>query len=97
MVDIPICEDGAADRRLAQAFAGTQFGSGFDLGTQVGRSPEQKPRTGVGADAELRLGAGFAAEGSSAQDAAIGAGAIPLGESPASPGAENLHAHDFSR
>jgi hypothetical protein len=97
MVDIPICENGAADRRLAQAFAGMQFGIGFDLRAQVGRSPEQKPRTGVGADGELCLRAGFAVEGSSAQGAAVGAGAIPLGESPASTGAKNLHAHDFSR
>ena len=48
---------------------------------------------GIGANGELRLGAGFAVEGSGAQRAAVGAGAIPLGEASASGRAENLDPH----
>jgi hypothetical protein len=93
VVDVGIGENGANDGRLAEAFAGMQFGRGFDLRAQIGRSAEQEPGAIVGADGELRLGAGFAVEGSGAQGGAVGAGAIPLGETSARAGSENFYAH----
>ena len=98
VVDVGVGENGSGDRRLAnpssQARPRMQFGSGFDLRAQIGRSSEQKPGSRIGADGNLCLGAGFAVEGSGAHGAAVRAGAIPLGESSASGRTENLHAHD---
>ena len=78
VVDVGVAEDGAGDRRLAYAFAGMEFRSGFDLRAQVGRGAEQKPVLVVGADGNLRLGASFTLKRSRAQGAAIWAGAVPL-------------------
>jgi hypothetical protein len=87
MVDVGVGQNGSSDGRLADAFVGMKLRRGFDLRTQVRRSAEQEPGAGVGADGNLRLGSGFAVEGSGAQGEAVGAGAIPLGESSAGSGA----------
>jgi hypothetical protein len=99
VVDIGIGEDDAGDRRVTRRSSGglltrMKFGRGFDLCAQVGRGSEQKPHVAVGADGDLRLGAGFAGENSGAQGAAVGADAIPLRESAAGGRAEDFDAHE---
>ena len=85
MVDVGVGEDGAGDGRVARGlsarlFARMKLGPGFDLCAQIGRGSEQEPVFIVIAHGNLRLGARFAFEGSGAQGAAVGAGAVPLGE-----------------
>jgi len=102
VVEISIGQHGPGDGRLAGfiwlsfvlvTLARVKFGSGFDLGAQVGRGSKQEPGARVGADGNLSLGAGFSVEGSGTQGAAVGADAIPLGESSTGSRAKNLDAH----
>lgn len=99
VVDVGVEKNGSCDRRLANAVsasAGMKFRRGFDLRAQVGRSSEQKPRSGIGADGNLRLRAGLAAELPGAHGTTVGAGAVPLRKASASSRAENLDLHDGS-
>ena len=99
VIDVGVEENGSSDGRIARyVFRGAwmKFGSRFDLRAEIGRSSEQKPALGVGADGKLRLRSSFPAERSGAQRAAIGAGAIPLGKASASGGTENSNLHEAS-
>ena len=60
---------------------------------EVGRSSQQKPRSIILADGDLRLGARLATERSGSQRPAIGTGAIPLRKPAAGGRAENFDAH----
>ena len=101
MVEVAVQQDGSGDRRLADAglagdAARMELGRGFDLGAKVGRSPDEKPGTVVGADGDLGLGAGLAGERSGANRQTVGTGAIPLGKSAAGGRAEDDDAHEGS-
>ena len=96
MVDVGVEQYASGDGRLAKAFAGMEFRVRFDLRAEVGRGSEQKPGMGVGTDGDLGLGAGLSRELSGSENAAVGAGAIPLWERSSSGRAENLDLHSGS-
>jgi hypothetical protein len=100
VVDVSVGKNRSGDGRLAGVilaflFSRMKIRRSLNLRAQIGRSSEQKPGLRVGADGKLGLGAGLAVERSGAQGAAVGAGAIPLGEPSAGSRAENFHAHRY--
>ena len=70
-----------------------QAGSRFDLAAEIGGSAQEMPRAAIGADSDLDLTAGFAAQRFLAEPAAVIAIAIPLRKSAAGRGAEYTYKH----
>src|ERR1700722_16531079 len=75
---------------------GMKVRRGLDLRAEIRWGAEQEPFFAIRADGNLRLGAGFACEPSSADRLAVGAGAIPLRKSATRSRSENLDVHGSS-
>jgi hypothetical protein len=65
----------------------------LDLGADIRRGVEQKPLTAFRIDGYLKLGARFSGKTAFSQQPAVPASAIPLRESPASSGSQQLYKH----
>ena len=93
VVEIGVGERDAGDRRVARALSRMQFGRGFDLRPQVRRRAQQKPRSAVLPDRDLRLRARLAAECTGSHSATICAGAVPLRKRASGRRSKNLYPH----
>ena len=68
VIDVGIEQNGAGDGRLPQAVTrGCRSGVASICARRSGEAPSRNHERGVRADGDLRLGAGFAAEGSGSQ------------------------------
>src|SRR5215472_6056803 len=76
-------------------FARMEFGSRFDLRSEIRRSVDQAPLVRAKAQGELSLCSTLAVKGTSAQATTVCANAIPLGKSASGGRPENFYLHRF--
>src|ERR1700674_2734814 len=80
LIQVGRSEQHSGNGRLPGASMWMQEWTGFNLGAQVRRGVQQKPRMAIGADGHFQLGTSFAGEISGSESGAVAAGTIPLRE-----------------